>query len=82
MSKYSLVYLEKGKDNFTIDDLPDTCDTFSKSKARACMMFVKAFHTKDIFSLCDGSFADLVDDEGNVLVSLFRIGDRSWVWKS
>ena len=80
MSKYYLTYFEKGKEEFTMEELPETCDIISKAKSRACMMFTKALHTSNIISMCDGSYADLHDDKGNVVSSLFRRSDRSWYW--
>ena len=82
MSKYFLTYFEKGKEDFTMEELPETCDSIGKAKVRACMMFTKAFHTSmsNIISMCDGSYADLHDDKGNVVSSLFRRSDRSWYW--
>ena len=80
MSKYCLTYFEKGKEDFTMQELPETCDSIGKAKARACMMFTKAFHISNIISMCDGSYADLHDDKGNVVSSLFLRSDRSWYW--
>lgn len=80
MSKYYLTYFEKGKEDFTMEELPETCDSTSKAKSRACMMFTRALHTSNIISMCDGSYADLHDDNGNVVSSLFRRSDRSWYW--
>ena len=84
MNKYYLTYFEKGKDDFTMEELPESCDTIGKAKARACMILTKAcskaLHTSNIISMCDGSYADLHDDKGNVVSSLFRRSDRSWYW--
>ena len=82
MSKYYLTYFEKCKEDFTMEELPETCDSIDKAKARACMMFTKAFHTSmsNIISMCYGSYADLHDDKGNVVSSLFRRSDRSCYW--
>ena len=80
MSKYYLTYFEKGKEDFTMEELPETCDSVGKAKARACMMFTKALHTKDIVSHSDGSFAYLHDRFGNVVQALSRRGSHSWAW--
>ena len=45
MSKYYLTYFEKCKEDFTMEELPETCDSIGKAKVRACMMFTTAFHT-------------------------------------
>ena len=80
MSKYYLTYQEKDNDNFTMEELPENCNSISKAKARACMMFTKVFHTKDIVSSSDGSYAYLHDCFGNVVYALSRRGSHSWAW--
>ena len=79
---YVLTYLEKDKKDFTMEELPTSCDTLQKAKARASLLFTGAVHKKEIVPISsDGSFAYLHDKHGNVVSFLVRSGERRWAWQ-
>ena len=78
---YVLTYLEKDKKDFTMEELPESCNTLGKAKARASMLFANVAHKKELVLNSDGSFAYLHDNFGNVVSALVRSGERRWSWQ-